>query len=207
MMNLREKVFYHKLYLWCLNHPQQVKDFAPKATLHRLSEADVDTVAAAHRNKELIIERLRAGYKAYWLERDKKCIHIHWYGVSEYFVWDIRCTLSIPEDKYYVFDVYTDPEFRRHGIFGYALRGSMEKEGIPLSGTIYMLTRYNNQTANTAFERLGFEQIARISLTQIPPVRRFCIYKNGDKQAYLKIMKFLRNRPVRLELSTIRFVK
>lgn len=206
MINIAEKIFHTTLFLLRLDKPNLFNSVRKTFTLHRLAEKDIGIVASCYRSRELIKERLEAGYTAYWLEDKQRCVHVHWYAINEFYVWDIRCKICIPIESCYVFDVFTDPGFRKQGLFGGALAGSIVKKRLTSDGSLFALTQHYNAAANISFSRLGFVKVAELSLIQIPPIRRYSIKKNSLKETRLKIIR-VRNKPLCLDLDAVRIVK
>jgi len=196
------------LYLWRLDLSAGLGHRSAEGTLHKATESEMDVMAEAHRDPELVKRRLDAGHEAYWLECDGACVSIAWYATGKYFVWDIRSELLVPLDSLYLFDIFTVPEFRRKGLFRSCLLMSLEvhKCGGGVR-EVYALTRTDNVPANTCFRRLGFDRVATVSLLQIPPVRCYRLaHENGKRSSLLRLMN-VRTKPAVLNLEDLRFVR
>lgn len=206
MINFSEKFFHSTLFLLRLDKPMLNYRLPEKFTLHKLIEKDIDIVAAAHRSKEIIKGRLESGHSAYWLEYDQRCVNVQWYAVNEYFVWDIRSSVTFPKGSCYLFDGFTDPNYRKQGLNKGALAGIIESEKLLANGSIYSLVQDNNPMGWKFLMKFGFGKAAEISLIQIPPIRRYSIKKNGLREMHVKIMR-THNKPVCLDLDAVRIVK
>ena len=173
--------------------------------VRRLTDADIDVVTAAHRDKGLVRRRLDKGYIAYWVEIDGACVQVMWLATKRYFVWDIRADILLPPDSVYLFDAFTVPEFRRKGLTNmctYKCFQSLKDEGIRKA---YVLIHTDNVPANIQTERTGFELLGLVSLLQIPPVRKYMIrLADGQRRHMFHLMK-IRTKPALLNVDELIF--
>jgi len=189
-----------RLNLWELRDKHHdVRKIQNDFHIRRVSENNVNIISKAYRNEEIIQSRLKEGYTGYWIEQENKCIHVHWYAAGVYYLWDIRGNLIIPEGSYYIFDVYTAPEYRRLGYSDVAITYSILEKIVSQTGTVYALTQERNNAANFMFARIGFKNSAGIRFIQIPPVRYYRIKNGYIIKRYIDIMKLHRD-PLAIDL-------
>ena len=207
LRNIKNKFFNTKLYLWRYHDSSKMKLKTNSVLdLRKLKFDDIDIVASNYASSKLITERLNQGYTGYWVKNGHKCVHLHWYARGKFDVYDIRGTVLLPYDSRYLFDVFTDSNFRKQGIFRSALMKSIVKEKMAIGSSIFAFTRVGNVSANAFFFYAGFKKVAKVSMLQIPPFRRYLIYSHGGKQSQNLLMK-IKNKPVLIDLNSLKFDK
>ncbi len=201
--HLRSRVFSRKLYLWRNENLVGSATAGDALLTHRFRREDLDDRFRDYRDRQLLINRLDAGYTGYWFAYRDIFIHAHWYAEATYEVWDIRSALIIPEGSRYLFDVYTAREYRGRGVFRAALASSCADLFASQGGTIYALTDVRNTPANAAFTNAGFDGCASIAFWQLPPFRFHVIEKVEYTQHHVSLMR-LRNPMCTIDLTDIR---
>jgi len=204
-MRIREKLFSTTLYLLRMQGECPVHELENGFTLKRLEEREIDAVSIAHRDRKTVEDRLAAGDVAYWVDHNGRCMNIQWYSVHDYFVWDIRSLVTFTPGSSYLYDGFTDPEYRGKGINRASLSCLIRDAGLLRNGSIFSLTQKSNPMGWGFLEKFGFQRVASITLQQIPPIRRYIAEFQHKSISRIQFMK-RHNEPMRLDLDRVRFL-
>lgn len=204
-MRLSSKFFFTTLYLLRMDKDCPEYSLPEGYTIHKLAEDDIDTVAAAHRSREVVEERLKSGDIAYWIRHKDICINIQWYSVKDYYVWDLRAVVSFAQGSSYLYDGFTDPAYRGKGLNKAALSSLIFDAGLLSHGSIFSITQKSNPMGWGFLEKFGFHRAAEVSLLQIPPVRIYTVNHDNKTECHLRLMG-LHTRPIHLDLDSIQVV-
>ena len=197
---LRNTFIHSKLYLWKREYLGKAVTDGQTLIMHHFQKEKLDDRFDIYRGKEILKDRLDAGYTGYWFEYNNTFVHAHWYSSGQHDIWDTRCMLVIPPNALYIFDGYTSPEYRRKGFVTKALEASCSDMFSSNQGMLFCLTQPKNVLVTPALAKIGFKRYGEINMWQAPPFRYHIIQIGVHIQRHMRLMN-LRNSPLPINLE------
>ncbi|HEX8949471.1 MAG TPA: GNAT family N-acetyltransferase [Dissulfurispiraceae bacterium] len=175
-------VYYHRkihfvLLSGDLNEPPPVEG----DEIRLVTKKDIPLLSSMYRSEQVYLRRLQNGYSAIICIRGGKAVHMEWFCRSHYYIWDGRVTLDPGPGGYYLFDLYTKPEFRGRGIWRLAMRRLLDHiRNTNSDPVLFSAVDYLNHSALRAHLKNGFSGLGMLEFKQVCGLRKWSYrHRNG----------------------------
>lgn len=120
-------------------------------------EADIKLISCFEDKEQVFLKRIRSGEFCIMAQINNVVVGYEWFTVTGVHIEErFNISLDIPEKALYAYDAFTNPDYRRKGVWKCIIQNSLAIMNRYQKSSIVSYIDYGNIVSESAHQKLGF---------------------------------------------------